>query len=104
MMAIRIDCAGVFPRATRRSKQSTMSATQRLFREYRDINKTIGVARKDHVGPPRPSPSPDDDVDIILHPKSDTEMFSWMAYILGPPDSPYYGARFQLKIQVPQQY
>lgn len=31
-------------------------------------------------------------------------MFAWSAFIIGPPDSPYSQARFELSVKVPSQY
>eukprot|EP00823_Brevimastigomonas_motovehiculus_P001294 TRINITY_DN11812_c0_g1_i1.p1 TRINITY_DN11812_c0_g1~~TRINITY_DN11812_c0_g1_i1.p1 ORF type:complete len:253 (+),score=43.17 TRINITY_DN11812_c0_g1_i1:163-921(+) len=47
----------------------------------------------------------DDECEIILFPSSEhSSLFHWTAFILGPPDSPYANARFQLRIQVPSSY
>ena len=56
------------------------------------------------AGPPAPSPSADDDVEIILYPKSDAELFAWTAFITGPSETPFADFRFQLRIAVPQSY
>ena len=61
------------------------AAAPRLFREYKEVLKNIESKRSSH-GPPAPSPSPDDDLEIILFPKSADELFTWSAYILGPVD------------------
>jgi ubiquitin-protein ligase len=44
--------------------------------------------------------------EIILGPRdpaatSGSALYLWRALITGPPDSPFAGARFELKIQVP---
>jgi len=81
-----------------------MSASVRLLREFKEIAKQAAKSRQGNTGPPAPSPSVDDDVEIILYPKSESDLFSWTAFIVGPPDSPFANARFQLKIQVPSSY
>jgi hypothetical protein len=45
-----------------------------------------------------------DDSDIILFPTDETRLFAWTAFITGPPDSPFEGGRFTLRIQVPSTY
>lgn len=40
------------------------------------------------------------ETDIILFPHNDETLTEWVAFVNGPPDTPFQGARFQLKIQV----
>lgn len=40
------------------------------------------------------------DSEIILFPQNTTTLTEWIAFVNGPPDTPFQGARFQLKIQV----
>ncbi len=45
-----------------------------------------------------------DNVDVILFPRTTTTLLDWVAFITGPPDTPFENARFQLKITVPTSY
>jgi len=40
----------------------------------------------------------------ILEPENDVDPFKWRAVIRGPPDSPYEGGRFEIKIECPEDY
>eukprot|EP01123_Difflugia_compressa_P011588 TRINITY_DN469_c0_g1_i1.p1 TRINITY_DN469_c0_g1~~TRINITY_DN469_c0_g1_i1.p1 ORF type:complete len:161 (+),score=15.43 TRINITY_DN469_c0_g1_i1:59-541(+) len=42
--------------------------------------------------------------DVILKPLNEVTLHQWKAWILGPSDSPYSGAYFELEIVVPDTY
>lgn len=42
--------------------------------------------------------------EIQLNPINDSDLWSWEAFILGPPDTPYENGRFRLRLQVPKAY
>mmetsp|Transcript_40479 Transcript_40479/g.56242 ORF Transcript_40479/g.56242 Transcript_40479/m.56242 type:complete len:162 (+) Transcript_40479:171-656(+) len=42
--------------------------------------------------------------DIILYPKHDSDIFTWVGWVKGPPDTPYEGGMFELDIVVPKRY
>jgi ubiquitin-protein ligase len=42
--------------------------------------------------------------DVILTRDDDNDLLHWKAWILGPPDSPFEGAYFQLSIDIPTSY
>lgn len=61
------------------------SATKRILKEIKALSR-------------------DDSTDVILLREDDNDLLRWKAWILGPPDSPYEGAYFQLSIDVPVTY
>lgn len=42
--------------------------------------------------------------DVILFPLDDTDIYRWVGYVKGPPDTPFAGGNFQLDIRVPSTY
>merc|ERR1712230_151456 len=42
--------------------------------------------------------------DITLAPRTEDNIFEWVAYVRGAEDTPYEGGLFELSIVVPQQY
>ncbi|EGC29093.1 hypothetical protein DICPUDRAFT_159372 [Dictyostelium purpureum] len=42
--------------------------------------------------------------DILLHPIDESDLLRWVAYIKGPPDTPYEGGKFTIEITVPSNY
>lgn len=78
------------------------SALKRLASEWREIVKASRTSRGGRTGPPEGAA--DDGAEIILFPRDADDVFDWTAYIVGPPDTPYAGARFQLRVKVPKSY
>lgn len=60
-------------------------AASRLLKEYRALQKEGAE-------------------DIVLYPKDEGDLLHWRAYIIGPPDTPFEGGRFELDIAVPKNY
>lgn len=84
-----------------------MSNIRRLQKEWREISKhNIASATMYALLKEQPIPAGvnlgDDfaDTEIILFPQDQSSLLDWIAFINGPPDTPFEGARFQLKIQV----
>lgn len=63
-----------------------MAARQRLLKEYKEATKHSTL-----------------DTGITLVP-DETNLFIWKALLQGPKDTPYEGGRFELIINVPEQY
>lgn len=61
------------------------SATKRLLKEIKALSR-------------------DESSDVILLRENEDDLLHWKAWILGPPDSPFEGAYFQLSIEVPVSY
>ena len=62
-----------------------MSATTRLMKELKSLQ----------------SDPPDD---IVLYPLDDADVHRWVAFLTGPPDTPYEGGHFVLDIKIPETY
>lgn len=62
-----------------------MSSVKRLMKEFENIKK-------------------DDTLSISAKPVSDTNLFEWIATIIGPKDTPYEGGIFNLEIKFPNEY
>eukprot|EP01095_Lingulamoeba_sp_RSL-Kostka_P006016 TRINITY_DN1848_c0_g1_i1.p1 TRINITY_DN1848_c0_g1~~TRINITY_DN1848_c0_g1_i1.p1 ORF type:complete len:160 (+),score=40.15 TRINITY_DN1848_c0_g1_i1:67-546(+) len=42
--------------------------------------------------------------DVVLSPKSDNNLYTWVGYIVGPPDTPFQDGVFELEINIPDNY
>mmetsp|Transcript_27119 Transcript_27119/g.47961 ORF Transcript_27119/g.47961 Transcript_27119/m.47961 type:complete len:174 (+) Transcript_27119:92-613(+) len=72
------------------------AAQNRLNIEYNEIKRGDSKKRRSKVKQHGDS--------ILLFPNKQDNLFDWTAYIKGPPDSPYEGGTFELRLQVPTQY
>jgi len=63
----------------------TLSQAARLFKELKNLKSEPAE-------------------DVILYPRNDSDIFTWCAFIKGPPDTPYEGGSFELDIVVPTIY
>mmetsp|Transcript_27510 Transcript_27510/g.38401 ORF Transcript_27510/g.38401 Transcript_27510/m.38401 type:complete len:192 (+) Transcript_27510:100-675(+) len=79
-------------------------ARNRLNIEYREALKQQQQQQQQGDGDSKKSKKKGAGDSIILFPNSPKNLFEWTAYIKGPPDSPYEGGTFQLRLQVPPKY
>src|SRR3989338_3504394 len=69
-------------------------AANRLMKELRALR-----AEKEDVATAKSEP-----LSISLSPENDEDIFEWVAWIRGPPDTPYEGGYFELSISIPKKY
>jgi len=68
---------------------------QRLNKEWMEVRKMKATHEAKQPNVPQ---------EIQLNPINESDLWSWEAFILGPPDTPYEHGRFRLKLQVPRTY
>ncbi|GAB5360895.1 hypothetical protein AAMO2058_000667000 [Amorphochlora amoebiformis] len=79
--------------------QGWSAAQNRLNIEYKEIKREDSKrSRKAKAKKAK------NDDSIVLMPSREGNLFDWKAFVKGPPDSPYEGGVFELRLQVPQQY
>src|SRR3989338_10599314 len=69
-------------------------AANRLMKELRALR-----AEKEDVATAKWEP-----LSISLSPENDEDIFEWVAWIRGPPDTTYEGGYFELAITIPKRY
>lgn len=69
-------------------------AANRLMKELRGLR-----AEQEEVVTAKSEP-----LSISLSPENDEDIFEWVAWIRGPPDTPYEGGYFELAITIPKRY